>query len=107
VEGAFKTWISFLLFIVASNFKLFGSKTIIFSVGIGFSHLWSKLDKIMVKFATYFTDISSVRDKMPHIFLKSLGMKKRVHVVADPVFLLYPRIHNIIKGTYEAMKKRV
>jgi len=78
-------------------FKLFGSKTLMLSLGTEFSNLFGLLDKIMIILASHFTDIISVRDRETAKFLKSLGIKKRVHLTSDLTFLLYKTINKLIK----------
>lgn len=75
-------------------FKLFGSKTMMLSLGTEFQNLFGWLDKILLILATHFTDVISVRNSETIMFLKSLGIKNRIHLTNDLTFLLYKSIND-------------
>lgn len=75
-------------------------KTIIYSVGIG--PIKSAIGKILCRVAAESAQIISVRDPESKALLQKIGVRKEIHVTADPAFLLEPkhtpRVEKLLDG---------
>jgi len=64
--------------------KFIGSRVMLYSVGV--SELKSRLERLLVLLACQLSDVISVRDLKSYTNLINIGVKKQIHLTADPVF---------------------
>ncbi|NWJ44286.1 MAG: polysaccharide pyruvyl transferase family protein [Chloroflexi bacterium] len=90
IEGSTPRKIAYLIRIILLLLaaRIFGKKT--FMLGVGMGPLHGKIYKKLSLFAANMTDLICVRDTASAKLLQELGVKSKVLVTADPVFLMQP-----------------
>lgn len=73
--------------------KLFGKKTMLYAIGVG--PFKTRLGKWLIGLSVKYCDLITVRSEQCASLLRDIGVKpERIHVVADPAFLLKSQVPN-------------
>jgi polysaccharide pyruvyl transferase CsaB len=71
--------------------KLFGRKVMLYAIGVG--PFKSRLGKLVIGASVKMCDLITVRSENDACLLREIGVaSERIHVVADPAFLLQPEV---------------
>lgn len=69
--------------------KLLGKPAVFFSVAVD-PPIHSLFNKILLRLTCILVDHISVRDQMSKTYLKSIGVKRKINLIGDPVLMLNP-----------------
>ncbi len=77
--------------------KMFRKKVMLYAVGAG--SITTKRGKFLTRIIlNRYTDVITVRDDKSKVWLQKAGVKKKIHVTADPAILLEPEKPDRISG---------